>query len=253
MLPVHDRLKFIQLRHVTVHGISESESELRSELDLSHRQEAATQEPDKPSSQDWHFSGLKVDNQVPSLHSQEPPKCWSLPLVTLTSIASALPDIPKHKVKWLLQSVDEGLFYVNLIEKSLDKKGNLVNSRHAADAIWVGVELYRKWQDNDLHETSLKGGNSKETLQELSKQAEKTIVDFKREVKDFLMENPLNWPVKVIAANSMYRICQRLLMAYEGDRLPTDEEHTYCKYNGSLSYQSNACYDHEVPPQRHKR
>ncbi|KAK4437260.1 hypothetical protein Salat_0059900 [Sesamum alatum] len=172
-----------------------------------------------------NFRGLKeVDrNQVPSLHTQEPPKCWSLPLVTLTSIATALPNIPKHKIKWLLQSVDEGLFYVNLIEKSLDKKGNLVNSRHAADAIWVGVELYRKWQDNDLHETSLRGRNSKETLQELSKQAEKTIVDFKREVKDFLMDNPLNWPVKVIAANSMYRICQRLLMAYEGDRLPTDE------------------------------
>ncbi|KAK4394714.1 hypothetical protein Sango_1625700 [Sesamum angolense] len=172
-----------------------------------------------------NFRGLKeVDrNQVPSLHSQEPPKCWSLPLVTLTSIASAFPNIPKHKVKWLLQSVDEGLFYVNLIEKSLDKKGNLVNSRHAADAIWVGVELYSKWQDNDLHETSRKGGNSKETLQELSKQAEMTIIDFKREVKDFLMDNPLNWPVKVIAANSMYRIGQRILMAYEGDLLPTDE------------------------------
>ncbi|KAL0341508.1 UNVERIFIED_CONTAM: hypothetical protein Scaly_1813400 [Sesamum calycinum] len=238
-----------------VHGISESESELRSELDLSRYvlllegevelpqriqinicnevdkliQTGKKQQPKNLISllhKIGNFRGLKeVDrNQVPSLHSQEPPKCWSLPLVTLTSIASAFPNIPKHKVKWLLQSVDEGLFYVNLIEKSLDKKGNLVNSRHAADAIWVGVELYSKWQDNDLHETSRKGGNSKETLQELSKQAEMTIIDFKREVKDFLMDNPLNWPVKVIAANSMYRICQRLLMAYEGDLLPTDEE-----------------------------
>ncbi|KAL0318483.1 UNVERIFIED_CONTAM: hypothetical protein Sangu_2004500 [Sesamum angustifolium] len=239
-----------------VHGISESESEseLHSELDLSRYvlllegevelpqriqinicnevdkliQTGKKQQPKnliRLLHKIGNFRGLKeVDrNQVPSLHSQEPPKCWSLPLVTLTSIASAFPNIPKHKVKWLLQSVDEGLFYVNLIEKSLDKKGNLVNSRHAADAIWVGVELYSKWQDNDLHETSRKGGNSKETLQELSKQAEMTIIDFKREVKDFLMDNPLNWPVKVIAANSMYRICQRILMAYEGDLLPTDE------------------------------
>ncbi|XP_047965824.1 uncharacterized protein LOC125210309 [Salvia hispanica] len=172
-----------------------------------------------------NFKGLReVDkNQVPSLHSQEPPKCWSLPLVTLTSIAIALPNIPKKEVSWLLQSVDEGLFYVKLIEKTLDKKGNLVNSRNAADVIWVGVELYRKWQDNDLQETSLKGRDSKETLQELSKQAEQGVVDFKREMRDFVMENPLNWPVKAIAANSMYRICQRLLKAYEGDHLQADE------------------------------
>ncbi|KAG8378855.1 hypothetical protein BUALT_Bualt07G0028100 [Buddleja alternifolia] len=162
-------------------------------------------------------------NQVPSLHSQEPLKCWSLPLVTLTSIAIALPNIPKHNVNLLLQSVDEGLFYVKLIEKSLDKKGNLAKSRNAADVIWVGVELYRKWQDKDLHETSLKGRNSKVTLKELSNKAEGMIVDFKRDVKDFVMENPLNWPVKVIAANSMYRICERLLRAHEGDSLTTDE------------------------------
>ncbi|KAL7138963.1 hypothetical protein ABFS83_09G018300 [Erythranthe nasuta] len=172
-----------------------------------------------------NFGGLKeVDrNQVPSLHSQEPPKCWSLPLVTLTSIAIALPNIPKKKINWLIQSVDEGLFYVKLIEKNLDKKGKLVNSRNGADVIWVGVELYRKWQGKDLHETSLKYKNSKETLQELSNNAEKTLLDFNRAGKDFLMENPQNWPVKVIAANSMYRVCQRLLIAYQSDYLRADE------------------------------
>ncbi|KAK6148362.1 hypothetical protein DH2020_019274 [Rehmannia glutinosa] len=237
-----------------VHGISESESEIRTELDLSRYilllegeaelpqkiQRNICNEVDKlietgknqqPKNlinllhKVGNFRGLKeVDmNQVPSLHSQEPPKCWSLPLVTLTSIAIALPNIPKRKVNWLLQSVDEGLFYVKLIEKSLDKKGNLVNSRNAADVIWVGVELYRKWQGKDLQETSLTGRNCKETLQELSDNAIRSIADLKREVEDFLIENPLNWPVKIIAANSMYRICQRLLIAYEGDYLRADE------------------------------
>ncbi|KAH6815744.1 hypothetical protein C2S51_020564 [Perilla frutescens var. frutescens] len=237
-----------------VHGISESQTEIQTEIDLSRyvlllEGEAVlpqkiqvnickevdklirTGKKQKPENlisllhKVGNFKVLKeVDkNQVASLHSQEPPKCWSLPLVTLTSIAIALPNIPKKDVSWLIRSVDEGLFYVKLIEKTMDKKGNLVNSRNAADVIWVGVELYRKWQDNDLHETSLKGRNSKETLQELSNKAEQAIVDFKREVKDFLMENPLNWPVKAIAANSMYRICQRLLKAYEGDNLQADE------------------------------
>ncbi|KAL8465470.1 hypothetical protein ACS0TY_034830 [Phlomoides rotata] len=236
-----------------VHGVSESEMGRRTEIDLNRYvlllegeaelpqkiqmnicmqvdkliQKGKKQQPKNLISllhKVGNFSCLKeVDkNQVPSLQSQEPPKCWSLPLVTLTSIAVALPNIPKKKVKWLLQSMDEGLFYVKLIEKTLDKKGNLVNSRNAADVIWVGVELYRKWQDSDLHETSLNGRSSKETLQELSNKAEKTILEFKKE-KDVLMNNPLNWSVKVIAANSMYRICQRLLIAYDGDYLQTDE------------------------------
>ncbi|CAA0826704.1 Unknown protein [Striga hermonthica] len=172
-----------------------------------------------------NFKGLKeVDrNEVPSLHTQEPHKCWSLPLVTLTSIAISLPKIPKQKTDWLLRSVDEGLVYVKLIEKSLDKKGNLLNNRNAADVIWVGVELYRKWQGKDIHKTSLKCRDSKETLEELSQNAEKDISDFKTEVNDFLMENPVNWPVKIVAANSMYRICRRLLIAYEGDFLKADE------------------------------
>ncbi|GER56816.1 hypothetical protein STAS_34568 [Striga asiatica] len=172
-----------------------------------------------------NFKGLKeVDrNQVPSLHSQEPHKCWSLPLVTLTSIAISLPKISKQKTDWLLRSVDEGLVYVKLIEKSLDKKGNLLNNRNAADVIWVGVELYRKWQGKDIHKTSLKCRDSKESLEELSRNAEKDILDFKTEVNDFLMENPVNWPVKIVAANSMYRICRRLLIAYEGDYLKADE------------------------------
>lgn len=237
-----------------VHGISESQTEIQTEIDLSRYVLLLEGEAELPQKiqanickevdnlvrtgkkqqpknlisllhKVGNFKGLKeVDkNQVPSLHSQEPPKCWSLPLVTLTSIAISLPNIPKKDVSWLLRSVDEGLFYVKLIEKTMDKKGNLVNSRNAADVLWVGVELYRKWQDNDLHETSLKGKNSKETLQELSNEAEQAIVDLRKEVKDFLMENPLNWPVKVIAANSMYRICQRLLKAYEGDFLQADE------------------------------
>ncbi|KAL6583789.1 hypothetical protein OROMI_003078 [Orobanche minor] len=237
-----------------VHGISESQSEMQTEMDLSRYVLLLEGEAELPQKiqinicdevdkmiqtgkkqqpknliellhKVGNFKGLKeVDKKrVRSLHSREPPKCWSLPLVTLTSIATALPDIPKHKINWLLHSVDEGLFYVKLVERNLDKKGNLVNSRHSADVIWVGVELYRMWQGKDIHETSIKCRNAEETLHELSNSAEKIIVDFKSEVKDFLMENPINWPGKIVAANSMYRICQRLLLAYKGDYLRADE------------------------------
>ncbi|CAA3028474.1 uncharacterized protein LOC111402214 [Olea europaea subsp. europaea] len=38
-------------------------------------------------------------------------------------------------------------------------------------------------------------------------------MEFHRDVNDFLMENPLNWPVKIIAANSMYRISKTILLS----------------------------------------
>ncbi|XP_042038620.1 uncharacterized protein LOC121784530 isoform X2 [Salvia splendens] len=40
--------------------------------------------------------------QVPSLHSQEPPNCWSLPVVTLTAISLALIDVSGENAKQLV-------------------------------------------------------------------------------------------------------------------------------------------------------
>lgn len=151
---------------------------------------------------------------VPSLHSQEPPNCWSLPVVTLASIAVSLPNIANHEAKQLVRSVSEGLSLVKLVDDTLDTDGELVSIKNAAGMIWVGVELFWKWQNEDLHETSLKGKNAKEVLQELSSKAEMTVLEFKRDVRDFHMENPVNWPVKVIAANSMYRISQTILLSH---------------------------------------
>ncbi|KAG8379335.1 hypothetical protein BUALT_Bualt07G0077700 [Buddleja alternifolia] len=174
-----------------------------------------------------NFSGvIQFDstNQVPSLHFQEPPNCWMLPLMTLTSIAISLPNVAEHKRKQLVSSVNEGLFLAKLIDKILDANAKLVNIRKSADISWVGVALYRKWQDVDLRTTSRKCKNSKDVLKELSNKAEMTVIEFKREMKDFLMENPLNWPVKIIAANSMYRVSRTILLAYKGENEPTDEE-----------------------------
>ncbi|KAK4437252.1 hypothetical protein Salat_0059100 [Sesamum alatum] len=74
-----------------------------------------------------NFSGVREFDrlQVPSLHSQEPPNCWTLPLVTLTSIAISLPNIAiNHKATQLMSSVSEGLSLVKLIEKTLDENEN---------------------------------------------------------------------------------------------------------------------------------
>ncbi|CAA3021319.1 uncharacterized protein LOC111402214 [Olea europaea subsp. europaea] len=163
-----------------------------------------------------NFNGVREfdSNEIPRLNSTaEPPNCWSLPVVTLTSIAISLPNIPNDRANQLVRCVGEGLLLLKLIEKSLDRNGALVNIRNAANFVWVEVELYRRWLDKDLHKSSLQGRTSEETLEELSNESKRTVMEFHRDVNDFLMENPLNWPVKIIAANSMYRTSQTILMS----------------------------------------
>ncbi|CAA3008010.1 Hypothetical predicted protein [Olea europaea subsp. europaea] len=147
-----------------------------------------------------NFNGVREfdSNHVPSLHSQEPSNCWSLPVVTLTCIAIALPKIPSDRGNQLLRSVD---------------------------IVWIGVELYREWQDKDLCKLNAQGKTTKEILEELSNVAEMTVMQFLRDMNDLVMVNPLNWPVKIIAANSMYRISQIILLAYD-------------------SYQTDGLFDH---------
>ncbi|KAL1568199.1 hypothetical protein AAHA92_03598 [Salvia divinorum] len=161
-----------------------------------------------------NFNGVgRFDSsQVPSLHSQEPPNCWSLPVVTLTTISVALLNIADDKAKQLLASVSEGLSIVKLIEETLDRSGELENIRKAAVVVWDGVELYNKWDDMDLKSTRVRGTTHKETLQNLCNTAEKIVTEFTAQTRDILMQNPLNWPARVIAANSMYRIAQTILI-----------------------------------------
>ncbi|XP_057808837.1 uncharacterized protein LOC131023307 [Salvia miltiorrhiza] len=173
-----------------------------------------------------NFNGVGQfdSSQVPSLHSQEPPNCWSLPLVTLTTISFALANVADEEASQLLASVSEGLSIVKLIEKTLDKNGELESIRKAADVVWVGVEVYRKWDYKDLESTSLRGTTHKKTLQNLSHIAEKIVTDFMAQTEDVLMQNPLNWPVRAIAANSMYRIAQTILVEMKDGKDRSDNE-----------------------------
>ncbi|XP_020420328.1 uncharacterized protein LOC18777161 [Prunus persica] len=107
-------------------------------------------------------------DQVPSLDCEEPPNCWALPVVTLTSIAVALPNISSGSMKNLIHGVNKGLTYMNLIEKQLDSKRDLANIIKAADIVWLKADLYHTWLDVDLGKVSLQGKSPKETLEGLS-------------------------------------------------------------------------------------
>ena len=171
-----------------------------------------------------NFNGVgRFDSsQVPSLHSQEPPNCWSMPVVTLAAISVALTNIAYENAPKLLVCIREGLSIVKLIEETLDRNGELESIINAAHVIWDEVDLYRKWNGNDLKSTRERGAMQKETLQNLSKIAEKNVRDFMAQTRDILMQNPLNWPARVIAANSTYRITQTILLGMGDGELQDD-------------------------------
>ena len=146
----------------------------------------------------------------------EPPNCWALPVVTLTAIAVALPNVSGSLIKQLMCSVNEGLMYVRPIEDNLDAKGELFNIRKTANVVWVGVDLYHKWLDVDLRKLSFQAENTKEILEKLSDSAKNRFEEFKKTpMSQCLKEGPSKWPIKILAANSMYRISQTLLQNCE--------------------------------------
>ncbi|GAV83437.1 hypothetical protein CFOL_v3_26884 [Cephalotus follicularis] len=164
------------------------------------------------------FKGVKeFDNdEIPSLDSEQPPNCWALPVVTLTSIALILPDINHCSLKQLRHGVTEGLKYVKYIENSLDANGDLRNVRMAADVVWQGVDLYHKWLDVDLRELSLLGKTPEEILEGLADFARNKYMKHKKmHMNVCLKETPGRWPIQILAANSMYRVSKTILRSYE--------------------------------------
>ena len=163
--------------------------------------------------------------QVPSLDMEEPPNCWALPVVKLTSIALALPDINNSSIKELISGVQEGLMYINFIENYLDGK-DVTNVRKTAITVWQGIDLYHKCLDVDLCKLSPKWTSSKEILEGLSETAKFIFEESRKKhmtTNVCLRDNPSKWHIRELAAFSMYRISQTILINYEGSINQTGE------------------------------
>ncbi|KAI8531061.1 hypothetical protein RHMOL_Rhmol11G0108200 [Rhododendron molle] len=150
---------------------------------------------------------VKLPTRILKNICHEVQNCWTLPVVNLTGIAFALPNIENHRVARLISSVSEGLSYANLVEESLSTKGDdFLSIKHAADVVWKGIELYDKWLDNDFRKLALEGKTTYEFLQTLGDTAEKTAIEFQRNITG---------SSKVLVATSMHRICRTISKDYE--------------------------------------
>ncbi|XP_071704037.1 uncharacterized protein [Rutidosis leptorrhynchoides] len=147
-----------------------------------------------------NFNGVvEFDNdQVPRLHGDDVRNCWSLVLVTLTTVAIALPNVANTRVKELL-----------------------AEARKASTRLWTEVEVYCKWLQIDLQNKAYKGKTSKEILRLLGDMAVQNVIHFKSR-KSKSLNRSLH---KFIASSSMYRISETIqLHCNKQESWPNDEE-----------------------------
>ncbi|KAK3039466.1 hypothetical protein RJ639_028048 [Escallonia herrerae] len=118
-------------------------------------------------------------DEVASLDSEGPPNSWALPVVTLATIAVALPNIDNHLIEQLKEQCTSGP------------------------------------QDVDLRKIALQEKSPKEILEELADTAKNTVMEFRKtELAGCLRDIPTRWPGKILAANSMYSVCRTILLDY---------------------------------------
>ncbi|KAK9076271.1 hypothetical protein SSX86_004604 [Deinandra increscens subsp. villosa] len=177
------------------------------------------------------FEGVETfdTDQVQSLLSVEPVNSWSLPIVSLTCIAIALPNIRKDIVDNLLESVGEGILFTHLVEESLNRESVYVNIRRATMALWLEVEDKCKWLETTLKASDYEGKTPTEIINLFAHKAENIVNEFQTSTNYRESIEPENLPLKIIVANSMYRVAQTIIHTYASNNLDIVEEELFTR------------------------
>ncbi|XP_076919119.1 uncharacterized protein LOC143579808 [Bidens hawaiensis] len=158
------------------------------------------------------FEGVETfdNDQIHSLLLVELVNSWSLPIISLTCIAMAIPNIDKAVVDNLVKSVGEGLFFTHYVEESLNRESVYVNIRRATEMLWHEVEANCKWLGMSLKRSGYEGKTPIEIINSFARIAKDIVTEFNISTNREPVEK--NLPSKVIAANSMYRVTQTIVL-----------------------------------------
>ncbi|KAJ0764641.1 hypothetical protein HanPI659440_Chr08g0294441 [Helianthus annuus] len=191
--------------------------------------------------EEWSgFEGIgKYDlHQVPPLSEEKYVDCWSLPVVTLTTIAITLPNIQNNMVERLLRSVSEGLTYVKHVEETLNASSEYITIQEAARTLWLEVEVYHKWLGNKLSNPGHQVNTTKEIVQWFSDTAKNLVTELESKNMKGLSDSSLH---KSISANSMYRITQTILVSYDANIDQVSQEELFVQLSSMISHILAAC------------
>ncbi|KAJ0428179.1 hypothetical protein HanHA300_Chr17g0643271 [Helianthus annuus] len=187
------------------------------------------------------FEGVEIFDSlhVQPLFPAELVNSWSLPIVTLTCLAVALPNIHHDEAESLLTSVAEGLSVTHLVEESLNTANDYVNMRKTTLILWHEVENSCKWLDNPLKRNAFKGQTTTEIIKWFSDQAKEIVIRSNEYSNGDMVENP---PTMLIAANSMYRVTQTILLRFPCNIEPITNKQLFDHLNGMIADIFSACF-----------
>lgn len=174
------------------------------------------------------FEGVKEFDSllVQSLPGLDYPDCWSLPVVTLATIALSLRNIQPSTLKNFLNGVSEGLVYVKLVEKSLNDKDELVSVQKAAERLWPEVEVYQKWLGNNLQDPDFRVKTAKQIVEWFNEKATNMVPEVES---------------MGICANSMYRITKTFMLSYQANNDQVSQEVLFAQLSSMISGIVAAC------------
>ncbi|KAI3790554.1 hypothetical protein L2E82_03670 [Cichorium intybus] len=177
-------------------------------------------------------------HHVRPLVVEEPLICWSLSLVTLTSIAISLTNIQTNLVDRLVRGLNEGIVYVRHVEESLHTTDDHVSIQKAAKSLWVEVEVYHNWLGNKLRKHAPQVNTAGQILQWLSDTAKSMVTEV--EITNMGGQND-NSKHRIICSNSMYRLTETILLYYHADIDQVSQEGLFAKLSSLIAEILAAC------------
>ncbi|KAJ0914566.1 hypothetical protein HanPSC8_Chr06g0240041 [Helianthus annuus] len=188
------------------------------------------------------FEGVETfdSDQIQSLLPVELVNTWSLPILSLTCIAIAIPNIDKDVVDNLLKSVNKGISFTTVVEKSLNKASEYVKIQRATTNLWCEVIKNHKWLDTTSRRSAYQGKAPTDIIKSLAHAAEDIVTEFNRGTNGEPLEKE-KLPWKVIAAHSMYRIAQTILHRYESNNLEIIEDELFSRLSAMIADILKAC------------
>ncbi|XP_076924468.1 uncharacterized protein LOC143586876 [Bidens hawaiensis] len=184
------------------------------------------------------FEGvMNFDNyQVQLLFSPRLANTWSLPVVSLTCIAITFPKISKGKARSLFTSVGEGLLYTGMVEECLNTASEYADIQKETVTLWHEVQDNKKWLENSLETHAFRRKTLVEILTWFVNKAQEIVTEITN--KGFNANNP---PKKLIAANSMYRVAQTIMLDYQGNNGSISEKELFDLICGMIADILAAC------------
>ncbi|KAL8259563.1 hypothetical protein R6Q59_027516 [Mikania micrantha] len=187
------------------------------------------------------FKGVfEFDNHemVQPLYPDPTHNCWSLVVVTLTTISIALRNIENVHLTRLLVGITEGLQIVRHIEDCLNIDGELLNEIKSARRVWKEIEVHHTWLHIDLQMMACKGKASKEILIWLCHEAEIMKKKFINKTKPSIDQSPY----KFILASSMYRTSKTLLIHFKEQEICLNDDELFERISTIIADVLLACF-----------